>query len=953
MNQKHNNQHWRRIVSLVLCIVQLLVLIPPAAQVLADTSNERDYLLANMPAQEGAGVGETSTMVTVSEDPAWAGITTQATIKAAEGITLIGDQKSVVIDSPVGEGYLNESGQTYPNFALNCGWGSLNTATQDIMFYIELPGNSSEMRIDYPTCNGWSFWVAPKGMEYQYLSAGSNAWQTGKISTDDNNTITLTQGFKGYVRLRINTADNAAQFPNVTLQIQDIRLRFDLFGGENGAVKLSGVWFVSKEDYIKIQVGDGEAVEMTNAENSENTDRDYITGTMPAQEAAEIGTASSLISIDSDPKWAGITSQATMNAAQGITLIGDQKSVVIDSPIGEGYFNESGNTYPIFALNCGWGSLNTATQDIMFYIELPAISSGLRINGITCNSWSFWAAPSGMQYQYLAVDGTEWESGTITSDGNKTLMLPQGFKGYVRLKVNTAENAASFPDTTLTVQNVTFFCDRFGGENGALKLSGVWFVSKEDYINIRVGEGEVVKMTNGETPVDPPDPVDPDPVDPDPDDTDRDYITGIVPSRESAEIGAASTMVVIGEDPAWAGVASQATIKAAEGITIIGDQKSTVIDSPIGEGFLNESGKTYPMFDLNCAWKMLDTTTQDIMFYIELPKVSSGIRLGGITCNGWTFWAAPSGMQYQYLAMDSNKWVDGTVTTEGNKALALPQGFKGYVRLRVNTAENAASFPDTKLTIQGFTFTCDRFGGGNGPVKLGGVWFVSKEDFCNIRVDGGEKMAMTTYLTDNEAAILRFRELLGQLSAKDLSAAPIIDQLQNLYDSMSEEYRTQVTAEELAKLEQYREVVDAYRPTFLGVSVKKPGSAQQGLKTGWQADEALAKQCGFKIVSCGAVMQFYRDHNGNEVIDENTPGAVTMQGTIANGVCSASVNIEKDDYYQDVLIRCYVVYENINTGEQFTVWCSSYKDQSGQVSTYLQCSLFEAANYFGVPLFAK
>ena len=703
MNRKCNSQHWRKLVSLVLCIVQLLVLIPPAAHVLADTPDDRDYLLAAMPAQEGAEVGGASTMVTISEDPAWEGIHTQATIKAAEGITLIGDQKSVVIDSPINEGYANESGKTYPAFALNCGWGSLNTATQDIMFYVELPGNSSEMRIDYPTCNGWSFWVAPSGMEYQYLSVDSDGWETGRISTDGNNTIALAQGFHGYVRLRINTAENAAQFPDTTLQIQDVRFRLDRFGGDNGAFKMSGVWFVSKENFVKIQVGDAEPVKMTNTPEPEP--RKYLLSTQPA--------------------------------------------------------------------------------------------------------------------------------------------------------------------------------------------------------------------------------------------------------KEGGEIGQASTMVTIGEDPAWAGIASQATMKAAEGITIIGDAKSTVIDSPISEGYANESGKTYPSFVLNCGWGSLNTATQDIMFYIELPAASSEIRLGGITCNGWSFWAAPSGMQYQYLTMDSNTWEDGTITTDGNKTLSLPQGFKGYVRLRVNTAENAASFPDTTLTVQNFTFTCDRFGGPNGPVKMSGVWFVSKEDFCNIRVDGAEKKEMTTYLTDNEAAINRFNELLGQLSAKDLSAAPIIDQLLSLYDTMSEEYRASVSAEELAKIEQYRAAVDAYRPTFLGVTVKKPGSAQQGLKAGWTADEALAKQCGYKIVSCGAVMQYNRDHNSNEVIDGNTPGAVTMRGTIANGVCSASVNIAKDDYYQDVLIRCYVVYENINTGEQFTVWCSSYKDQSGQANTYLQCSLFEVANYFGVPLFAK
>ena len=665
------------------------------AEIAEPEDTDPNFITAIMPALESAEIDVASSMIDMETDHKWAGIASQATMKAAEGITIIGDQKSVVIDSSIGEGYANESGKTYPEFALSCGWGNLDTATQDIIFYIELPATSSSIRLGGVTCNSWSFWAAPSGMEYQYLAMDSYTWVDGTVSTEGNKTLELPQGFQGYVRLKINTANNADSFPDTTLTVQNFTFQCDRFGGENGALKIGGVWFASKEDYIKIRVGEGKTVKMTNAEAPDYANWDYMSAVIPAQESEEIDAASSMVTIGDDPAWAGISSQATMKAAEGITLIGDQKSVVIDSPIGEGYFNESGKTYPLFDVNCGWGSLNTATQDIMFYVELPAVSSGLRINSITCNGWSFWAAPAGMQYQYLAMDSNTWVDGTISTEGNKTLDLPQGFKGYVRLKVNTAENAANFPDTTLTVQSFGFQCDRFGGENGALKLSGVWFVSKEEYMAIQVGEGNPVKMTNAEFP----------------DNSPLDYITGIAPAKEGAEVGAASTMVSIGDDPAWAGISSQATMKAAEGITLIGDQKSVVIDSPIGEGYFNESGKTYPQFDVNCGWGSLNTATQDIMFYVELPAVSSGLRINSITCNDWTFWVAPSGMEYQYLAMDSDTWVDGTISTDGNKTLALPQGFMGYVRLKVNTAENAASFPDTTLTIQSFGFQCDRFGG--------------------------------------------------------------------------------------------------------------------------------------------------------------------------------------------------------------------------------------------------
>ena len=173
---------------MLLCIVQCLVLVFPAATVLA---NDRDYLIGSLPAQEGADIGAVSTLVKISEDPAWAGITSQATIKAAESIAPIGEQKATVIDSAIAEGFAS-AGATYPLFAVDCAWQKLDTQTQDLMYYIELPANSSALRVWSMTCNSWGFWVTTDGMEYQYLAEGSDAWVNGKVSTDGNKTLTLT-----------------------------------------------------------------------------------------------------------------------------------------------------------------------------------------------------------------------------------------------------------------------------------------------------------------------------------------------------------------------------------------------------------------------------------------------------------------------------------------------------------------------------------------------------------------------------------------------------------------------------------------------------------------------------------------------------------------------------------------------------------------------------------------
>jgi len=482
--------------------------------------------------------------------------------------------------------------------------------------------------------------------------------------------------------------DYTAQIPDSKLILQDFSFRGELFGGDYGPMKLGGVWFVSKEDYVNIQVDKGDILEMTGTEPT-----DYLTAPIVLQESANVGETSHMVVVSEDPAWGGIASQATLKSAEGITVIGNQKSTVIDSPINEGYFSADGATYPLLEVSCAWKELDTATQDVMFYVELPQESSEMRLLALTCNSWTFWVSPKGMEYQYLSMDSATWKKGTISADDNKTLSLPEGFKGYVRLKINTAENASQFPDTKLVIQNFSFRGEVFGGDYGPMKLGGVWFVSKEDYVKIKVEQGDILDMTNVKTVA----------AAQTQKSVSSQYLTATVPAWESADVGATSSMAVVEEDPAWAGIVSQATLKSAEGITVIGDQKSTVIDSPINEGYFHADGATYPLFKVNCGWQEIDTATQDLMFYIELPQKSSEIRMWALTCNSWNFWLSPSGMEYQYLSMESEAWESGTVSTDGNKTINLPEGFKGYVRLRLNTAENAEEIPDQNpiQTIKG------------------------------------------------------------------------------------------------------------------------------------------------------------------------------------------------------------------------------------------------------------
>ena len=911
---------------------------------------ERDYLLGSMVSQESADIGAASTLIDINKNEEFWGIASQATATAADGITIIGEQKSVTIDSPIEEGFGNS--KTSPLFTVSCGWQTLDLKSQDVMFYVEMPATGSgksSLRIWDLTCDSWSFWVNTRGMHYQYLAIDGSEWVNGAAPLDENNKqLDLPDGFKGYVRLKIDTAKNVAD--KETLKVQSFSFYAGTFGGDYGPIKFGGVWFVTKEDFITIQVDGGKVVKMTKASTPgpNPDDRDYLIATMPTIEEAEKGEKSTLVTFNDNDKWWGKDTQSTAVAGEPITIIGDQKSVIIDSPIEEGYGNKQTST--LYTVSCGWKNLDTAAQDLMFYVELPEASSGLRIWDFTCNNWSFWIAPGGMKYQYLEMDSNKWQNGAITNEGNKQLDLPAGFKGYVRLQINTAGNVDEFPATTLQIQSFSFRGDTFGGDYGPIKIGGVWFVSKEEYIKIKVDNGEVLKMTNASDPgpVDPVDPIDP----VDPDDPNRDYIIGSIPARETAANGKTSRLISMNDSTKWWGIPTQSTLVAGDPITIIGDQKSVIFDSPILEGYENK--RTSALYTVNCGWTDLNLRTQDVMFYIEMPtsgRGSSGLRLWDLACDNYTFWVNTRGMKYQYLSMDSKDWVDGQIDTSDNKQIDLPDGFKGYVRLKVDTAANTAD--KETLKIQTFSFRPGTFGAEYGPIKFGGVWFVTKENFCYIRVDGAAKKVMTTYWQHNDELLDEFRELIEKLTDKNLSAAPTVDRLQSLYESMSKEYREKVTREELNRLNEYAAVIAAYRPEFIGATLKKYGSKPQSAKIGWTVDEALAKKGGYKVVSSGSVMIFGRSYDGKSLIDETTPASVKMTGKTASGYYYATTDIEAGDYKQAMLLRCYVIYEDSKTGKQYTVWCGMYTDKSGQTTPYMKCSLYEVAAYFGVPLYAN
>lgn len=421
--------------------------------------------------------------------------------------------------------------------------------------------------------------------------------------------------------------------------------------------------------------------------------------------------------------WFGNASQATVKLGDPITNISDRESIILDSPIEEGYAEKGdgttndGQTSSYFMVDMNWAKINVDTQDVMFYIELPAESTSIRMQSICVSSWKYPGRP-GMAYQYLESDGTSWVQGTMDSNGH--IELTQGFKGYIRLLVNTASNYEDFKDTT-SVQSFGFRIDKFGGSFGPAKLGGMWIVSKGEYYEISVDGGQMVPLTSAE------------PL-PQPGEAEEPVWTGPV---LSAKHQLHSNNVQMQNNPS-----GQVTVTLANGITKLGEKNSYVVNSPVPEGYANPAGTTDAFINLMGSWIGIDLTSQDFMFYIELPEASKELRVHGITATADNYyWPSVWGMRYQYLSVDSTEWMDGKIETD-NKVMALPQGFKGFIRLKMETLNNYSSLP-SELSIYMLQFRVDRFGGEDGAVKISSGWVISREESRYISIGGGSTICMT------------------------------------------------------------------------------------------------------------------------------------------------------------------------------------------------------------------
>ncbi len=649
-------------------------------------------------------------------------------------------------------------------------------------------------------------------------------------------------------------------------------------------------------------------------EEPENPEGTVMTGKSVSVEEGAVGENAAKVTYE-DKKWWGTVTQATTKLGEPVTAISDRKSVVIDSPIKEGYENQTG---PLFTLDLGWARYNMATEDLMFYVELPATGRGssLRVDTICADGWSKYPAPAGMKYKYLAEGGTKWIDAAIGNDSNKQMDLPDGFKGYVRIAVNTAGNCGDYANAELAMQYFIFYLGSFGGNLGSVKLGGVWFTSKDDSLQISVDGGEPVALTELEE----------DPL----------------PMPEG---------ISIDECREWWGATKRSTIALGEKIAPIGESLSVVIGSPQEEGvYVSRSAQVIGIY----PYQEVDVGKEDLMFYVELPNTKTGatsIRMCDFRNTQDNVWGNYTNATAEYLAVNGNEWV--SVRTDSDANILLPDGFKGYIKLHPEEVPTWKDFTGVhKLDF--FRFYLGAYGGSYGDAKIGGVWLVSKSNSMYAAVDGGEAQPLTSYYTESENALARYKELVESLTEKNLEAASVVDELTILYNFLSGEYRNKITQGELDKVAEYAAAVESYRPSFLGVSIRPQGASKQGVKLGWTLDEEYLTREGYTVVSTGAVALDAGAYDGTSVINAEIKGAKILTGSKSPaGYYWTTLDVSVAEYSQNVLFRCYAVFRNSATDQEITVWCGEYTDRFGKNNNYMKCSMMEAAEHFGVSLYAE
>ena len=824
------------------------------------------------------------------------------------------------------------AGKTVEKFNLQWAHVPVDKSTDTLMFYVELP-DYSKSNADWALgLNGFALndsWANMNGVcKYSYLSVDSDEWVEAtmvSIGADMQAFKALPSGFKGYVRLNFNNFDYWSSIDlNSDYKLENMTFLLNSIGGECGNLIFGGIFY-------------------TLSNNANGTVMDVNGNKFILSEGQSSGS--------------GNTEPTKLTATIGEAAVPNykNKSIVITSPVAEGNGVNGYSPKATLKLN---GEVKNGSQILMLYVECPKIPSGASTNWsfavpqitYTQNDKTFTSKFDVAKYAYLESDGEEWKTEKSTS--GSLLTLPSGFKGYIKLylgSISTFEGTYDF-SKDYVINTIDFLFNYIGGESGAFVIGNVYYITKDNKsITMKLNGGQEVAMTNI---------------------VDCMHIAQRY-DFSSSEIGAdavSTGLVSVSQHEGWRPGSSHLTATFGESIDVLSDNKTICFNSPVAEGEGPNNAAPYACI---WTWSKISSRCNTFMLYIEAPKFSEmsnvnwSLRLTGMSfqqdgISNW-FFANFNNAEFAYLESDSNEWIKSK--SDGNGTLKLPNGFKGYIKLYIDTVgeygnwSSSVGFDASKdYQLNSLDFLFGFIGGEYGAFKVGSLYEISKESEKTLAKFNGEICEMTTYRKDNENRVKEFKEIIDDLGSIDIEDAVSVSRAENILRNTADEYKEKIDEKYLNDFKNAKAKTEKYRPSFLGVTLKPAGSEEQAIKVGSQASTAAAKSEGYTVKSCGTVFIFTADLNDKLDLTADTVKSVVVetQPENNNSECNYTAVYEipdSSDYGKQISARTYITYYNAALDKEITVWNSVYTFSDGSESQAIQCSLLDAATYFGVSLY--
>ena len=878
-----------------------------------------------------------------------------AVVKAGSGA--VGQDKTIVVDSPIEEGlgpvYANPQVAYSTDIEIK---GNVNT----FIGYFKMPEIGFMTDAKYPP-NEWS--VAMFGLyveqadtgltgnnclkalhynnafnnfEMQALAKGETEWKTYKF--DASSHMILPSGFEGYIKIDIKKCGIYNDWldkgfdPTKDAKITNLTFNFGWLGGQYGSFEIGGFYTVltdSNSANIKIvdSIQTDLSIDLSNVPDNSEISSDIVAISGGSQTVAKLGSA------------------ATYNF--------DHKSIVISSEVAES---------PVVTLN---SKANVASSQnvYMIYLKTPAIKSGeewaLAISELAYAQGGkvFSSKFDNATYSYLANDAVEWATAKTDADGK--LKFSKTFTGYIRLYLNTAETWTDVDNfdrsKDYTLSSIKFTTNHLGGEYGDFIIGGSYSVKRDfDSLLLSVNDSESKAML-------------------DPDINVFELKSAFKTSGITAGAQIASTDISITNNRTTTTLHTKATY--GENISRLTSNKAYVFSSTTAEG-MGISNTAYPVATIKNLSVNINAGVDKMIMYMKSPAYQTGssagyypipFRLYQITAKqdgvSGNLVAIAGKIKISYMSKDSDTWKE--FTTGDNGDMYLPQDFEGYVKVDFSQLKNKwrtsnAQFnPNKNFKVTAITIQIGHIGGKYGDLKFGDFFEVVKDSTtARAKLDGAEAVNMTVVEDPNEALVKEFTSIVNSIGDLDIKDSDAIDKATLVLEDISEEYVAKI---DTAVMDKYNEAVKQfvlYRPSIIGAKIKTPDQlnsdfTNQALKLGATIDTAAAQKEGYEIEKVGTVF-IYSDKMAGNSLTEKTADSVNIVGTVTKteGTVteySSAFDVSNlTNFSKDIVAKTYVVYKNTETGETVTVWNGNYVYNDGHSEILFKCSVMDVALYYGI-----